>query len=1031
VTSRISFVFAVRRVHRRGALNISTVVTTTTRVVFQRSGLDAAAWQDDNAATADSRVPQTSVALNAALSRYAWDGPGKVRSMNPPSLRELFDALVELDADARGAFFERNRIDQTQRDFLERMLASRASADSALPRSGPEELARVFDDTDASFLPRPGSRIGAFELIAVVGEGGSSTVFRAERTVDGVRQVVALKLLRRALYSPDAKRQFRRERRALAQLQHAGIARLIEGGVTESGFAYIALDFVDGLPITAYAQAHRLDLRARLELFVEVCRAVEAAHRALIVHRDLKPSNVLVTRDGKVKLVDFGIAKLLDADDETETRLPAFTPAYAAPEQRTGAPVTTATDVYALGVLLCELVTGQRVNDGLNRTPSGRIGTQAADGDAAAATPVTRRELRGDFDNIVMKAVAAEPERRYVSAGALVDDIERFLDDRPVAAHPPSSWYRMQKFVVRHRGGVAVAALFVLTLLSAFAVTIWQAGVARQEAARANAVRDFLVSVFKSADATMPRDTRPGIDDILKSAGDRLAKPDSLPDSLRADLLLTLAEVATSVGSYDKATALLDQGEAIVDREGRAGDPRKLDAVFLRSSILLARVASPETVIGLLAPLRATLEQRHDAKAVEGLIMLGEGLSTAGREAEALAQLREAREKAERDNVPLETLLLASVAEAHHLINTLRFQEGGARAEAAIQVWHRMGDPVHRDLSDLFGALALAAEASGDTVRAESAYKEAIALDERFFDKPNPDTAWDLGIYGTFLIAQNRFDEAEPYAVRALDMRRAVFGEIDERTLYAIAGMGKMRYGQRRFEEAQRWYSQGIDTCTSGALKQVVCARLLALRASSEIKQGKIDEAERDVAAAEDKQRAITGENSTGYAYVLAYRIVVEMKRARYADALATADRVLAINRGAKGGMLQSELGIRFQRAQALFELGRNDEALDEVLAIEPSYTKLFPRNGLRIEVIALQARALARANRIEEAEAAAKSALSMDPEGSLLTRAIRDDLMSIATGSPARKASSNNAAAKAAASHRARAGIGARDGRS
>src|SRR5262249_37535171 len=201
----------------------------------------------------------------------------------------------------------------------------------------------------------------------------SSTVFRAAREHAGVRQIVALKLLRRGLYSDEAKRQFRRERQALAQLHHPDIAQLIEGGITETGLAFIALELVEGAPITEHARTLELDLPMRLRLFLRVCRAVEAAHRALIVHRDLKPSNVLVTRDGHVKLLDFGIAKLLDADDETQTRLPAFTPAYAAPEQRAGAPVTTATDVYALGVLLGELVTGQRLNDGSGRTPSGHI----------------------------------------------------------------------------------------------------------------------------------------------------------------------------------------------------------------------------------------------------------------------------------------------------------------------------------------------------------------------------------------------------------------------------------------------------------------------------------------------------------------------------------------------------------------------------------------------------------------------------------------------------------------------------------
>jgi serine/threonine-protein kinase len=427
------------------------------------------------------------------------------------SLRELFESAIELAADARASFLDEHCATPELRTQVERLLAADVSVDQLFAGGAQAAAAAIGDAAAAPVLP-PGSRVGPFELVAVLGEGGSSTVFRARRETAGVYQEVALKVLRHGLYAPDAQRQFRRERQALAQLRHPGIARLIEGGVTTDGTAYIALDLVEGKPIVEYARERALDLRTRLALFLQVCRAVESAHRALIVHRDLKPSNVFVTNDAQVKLLDFGIAKLLENDDETRTEAAAFTPAYAAPEQRNGGLITTATDVYALGILLGELVTGQRLAHS-GRTPSSQITGEEEAGVLPASPTITRRALRGDLDNIVLKAIEAEPERRYASAGALADDVARMLEGRPVAAHPPSRPYRMRKFVQRHSAAVAATALCVLALLAAFGVAVWEAKVAREaergavrDAARANATKDFLVRVFRASDPRMAQD---------------------------------------------------------------------------------------------------------------------------------------------------------------------------------------------------------------------------------------------------------------------------------------------------------------------------------------------------------------------------------------------------------------------------------------------------------------------------------------------------------------------------------------------
>jgi tetratricopeptide (TPR) repeat protein/tRNA A-37 threonylcarbamoyl transferase component Bud32 len=507
-----------------------------------------------------------------------------------PTLRALFETALALAPAERAAFLDAHCPDPEQRAAVERLIAADDDGGARLlDRSFDELLEHVGQPERDAAPPPPGARIGPFTLLDKLGEGGSSIVYRAEREQAGVRQMLALKLLRRGLYSDDERRRFRRERLALAQLRHAGIARLIEGGVTDNGVPYIALELIDGVPITAYVRNAHLDLRQRLALFVAVCRAVEAAHRALIVHRDLKPSNVLVTPDGDVKLLDFGIAKLLEPDageDATHTLHAAMTPAYAAPEQFTRGAITTATDVYALGVLLGELVTGRRREPGDTRTPSATI-DESTDPDALPAPPKsTRRLLRGDIDNIVMKATEHEAERRYASAGALADDVERHLDGQPVAAHPPSSWYRTQKFVARHRGGVATTAAFLLAVLAALGVALWQANVAREQArlahehaARAEAVRDLLVDIFDAEIPSRPKGEMPGTAELLERGAAKAQSDLAATPAVQSDLLVALGRVYDHLAEPEKGTPLLDAAVAAAKRVEPA-DPALLGAAI-------------------------------------------------------------------------------------------------------------------------------------------------------------------------------------------------------------------------------------------------------------------------------------------------------------------------------------------------------------------------------------------------------------------------------------------------------------------
>jgi tRNA A-37 threonylcarbamoyl transferase component Bud32 len=745
------------------------------------------------------------------------------------SLRELFEAAVGLPSAARTAFLDERCQDAALRERVERMLIADAGDKGLFTGGVRVAVAAIGDDETAIALP-PGTRIGPFELAAVLGEGGSSTVFRAQREFEGVQQQVALKVLRRGLYSPEAQRQFRRERQALAQLRHPGIARLIEGGVAADGLAYIALDLVEGRPIVEYAREHRLDLRRRLALFLQVCRAVEAAHRALIVHRDLKPSNVLVTEDGQVKLLDFGIAKLLDSDDETRTGMAAFTPAYAAPEQRFGGLVTTATDVYALGILLGELVTGQRLAGGSGRTPSSQITGNEGPGVLPAPPPLTRRALRGDLDNIVLKAIELEPERRYASAGAFADDIERMLNGRPVAAHPPSRRYRAGKFVRRHRSGVAATAIFALGILAALGLALWQGRIARHEAIRANAMRDFMFSAFSEAEPSVPREGAPRITEVVEQAIAKARGDAKMNPEVRTELLTQLGAVLTARGRIADAQQAMQSNYDQARRDLGARDPltlaagRELARCLMLSGdyagsghlvdSLIARVPATETALRaqlLLDSAEIATKQHDEERAVRDG---GDGLRLArvsgddGQIEYALSTM---------GNVQLSAHDLAGAARTYQEL-LVRYERhyGPQHVKVALahdalsRVWRRGGDleaaerESHAALDIDAGALpkddwrharhlnglTMVLLASRDFAGALEAAQESLRIDRVAFGNEHPEVANDLHNIAMLHVRLENYPAAVAAMRETLDLAVARYGPENPETAVDRANYG-------------------------------------------------------------------------------------------------------------------------------------------------------------------------------------------------------------------------------------------------
>jgi serine/threonine-protein kinase len=907
------------------------------------------------------------------------------------TLRALFEQALAQPEDEREAWALALPVGESLRSTLLRLLRAAANRRGVLDMPALERAARIGDDAEADVTEGLiGERVGAFRLTALLGQGGMATVFLAEREGADFHHEVAVKLLRRGLYSEVEQRLFRRERQALASLSHPHIAHLIDGGITASGIPYLAIEFVDGIPITAYVADHQLDVRARLRLFVVVCRAVEAAHRQLIVHRDIKPSNILVTGDGTVKLLDFGIAKLLDESDEQATRtgLVPLTPGYAAPEQYAGAAISTATDVYALGILLHELLLGERptATDPMPR-PSSRVAELTTDlWQLPAPRQALRVALRGDLDNILAKALAIEPERRYASAGGLADDIERHLEAQPVGAHPPSRWYRARKFVQRHRGGIAVTTLLVLAVLASLGSAMWQAHVARQsatlasnEAMRANAVRDFLISIFRSAQPGVPDNRRPGIEQLVDEATQQALADTAMSEPVRTDLLIALATVGLSLGTYDRALDLLDKATVSVDRLYLPGDAQWFRPRLVRATTLISMARYPETV-DLLEPLRPKLTARSDVIGVEGLQLLADGMNGSNRVDEAQSLYDQARDAARKlPTSAAETVDTIDVAQARALIYAQRFKAGLALADATWQRWKERGKKPDPLMLTLLNSTSIAAEAGGDTKRAETAYRDAIDIAERLYQRPHPGTAWVVGIYGSFLVAQARYAEAEPYLERALDMRRNLLGDAHPDTLNGIAAMGRLRGGQKNYTEALRWFAEGVAICRRANVQHNVCPRLLGSHAQALSLDGDLAGAVSEATEAVAMQRELTGVDSPQLVGPLGFLARIQVRQGFYADALRTTDELLALQeRG--GGMAKDARFARFQKALALFGLGRNDEALALAVDAVDAHKATTPDDRSTLfSMLTLKARSLSRAGRQDEARAAATEALAIE----------------------------------------------------
>lgn len=838
---------------------------------------------------------------------------------------ELFDALVDLAPDARAGELEKLK---TEDAALHARVVSLLEADA---RGG------VLEKTVLSLLAPTEeavpSRIGPWRITGVAGRGGMGAVYEGARDDGQFQQRAALKLIRLGMDTPQLRARFLRERQILAGLQHPHIATLLDGGVTDTGAPYFAMERVEGQPIDAWCDEKKLSLRARVELFLQVCAAVQYAHQRLVVHRDLKPGNVLIDGDGQAKLLDFGIAKLLDADAlDGATQERPHTPDYAAPEQLSGDAITTATDVYALGVMLHGLLSGAAPRD--VKTPLSLAGERVTEAQVLARSQPSKvalsRALRGDLSAIVQQCVQPEPRQRYASVAALADDLRAWLDGRPVRARLPTRRYLLRKFVSRHRGGVAAAVVLVLVLAGGVAGVWWQAQRAQKAADEAQAQLDYLSSLLQvlapSTAEARELDRSRLIAEAARRARDELAHN---PESL-AGVELSLARIAQNVGDYAQGVELADA--AVKQRAALHGD----DALVTAEARLLAG---------------ALRTQVRPARVDEAAKLLDDALVVIRRRAPGSAVLVDALQKratlygdqdrlAEQANAIGEAAALCDGALATEVVCEEVWLEQGAMASRNRQ--HALALPPLRRAWDarkkrlgaehaatlhLAGLLAWAQADSGDLSGGLELAEEVYAANQRIYTQPTETTLRATLRLARVLQRVGNYERAEQLTDEYLAHSRRLFGEDNQNTILGYSDRASLLFGVGRFDEAATQFALAAQGYKK-AKADINAALTLGFQCDALREAGHAADALPLQVEAVDTLRAKypKGENVM-LARALTNLGLTELSLGQKTEALAHLEASVAMHRKLQAKGAPGAAHAEAFRALVVFESGRAQEA--------------------------------------------------------------------------------------------------------
>jgi tetratricopeptide (TPR) repeat protein/tRNA A-37 threonylcarbamoyl transferase component Bud32 len=789
---------------------------------------------------------------------------------------------------------------------------------------------------------RVGQQIGAYTIDSLLADGGMGEVWLAHRSDGQFEGQYAVKLLHVDALSTKALERFQREARVLARLTHPNIARLIDAGATVDRQPYMVLEFIDGAHVDQYCESRSLSTRSRVRLFMDVLGAVAHAHSNLVIHRDIKPSNVLVTADGVVKLLDFGIAKLVGPDLTLEergqlTRVEevAMTPSYAAPEQIFGEPLSTATDVYQLGVLLHVLLIGRLPVDTVAATRSERFRAAAEENPVRMSDTVSgglRKELRGDLDAIIEKSLRKRPHERYTTAAALSADLQRYLDHEPVLARHGLFAYRAKKFVRRYRGAVLSVTAVVIALTVATAVSLIQTHKIRLERDRADQITDFMTQIFKVPDPSEARGNTVTAREILDKSSHQIETGSGLEPSVRWELLQVMANTYVNLGLYARAHSLAQA--ALDGRREALGEenPKTLESRHQMDRILIleGHVAEAEASLRNTLALELRVLGPQDLRTLQTQNTLVSTLAGAGQYAAA--------EKLARETLAIETRTLGprhllTLETARLLAGALRHENRFAEAEALFRQTLAIQRAVlgvdHPDTLRTEFSIAYLLTLQGRYLEAETIYRDVLATRRHILGDDHPDTADTLTTLAIDLVhIRSRYQEAEALYRQALAVELRQVGPESRVTTRTEEGLANLLGDENRLAEAEPLLREvlrvrrkllGADDADTLLTQRNLACLLLA--------QGRRDEAEqlfRVTLARDERVLAPDDRDIFGVKYMLAEALLQE-HRPREAEVFA---------RQAFEGQLRTLGPEHFNTlqglnrlARSLAGLGRYDEA--------------------------------------------------------------------------------------------------------